>query len=115
MFAVMKPYAAPPPPGAQPPPLWGDEHHVRDLFGAGVTDVRVQRRTLRVRHFAGPEEFRDYFKTHYGPTIAAYRNVAGDPARTAALDRDLVELARRNGAGSGATDWEYLVVTARRA
>ena len=35
----MKPYAPPPPPGAQPPPLWGDEDHVRELFGDRVTEV----------------------------------------------------------------------------
>ena len=37
-----------------------------------------------------------------------------DPQRTAALDRDLADLARRNGAGTGAMDWEYLLLTARR-
>jgi hypothetical protein len=49
--------------------------------------------------------FRDYFKTNYGPTITAYRNIADDPQRTAALDHDLVELARRHGADTGAMDW----------
>jgi ubiquinone/menaquinone biosynthesis C-methylase UbiE len=114
MFAAMKPYAPPPPPGAQPPPLWGDADHVRDLFADAVTDVQVRRQALRVRHFATPEGFREYFKTHYGPTIAAYRNLADDPQRTAALDRDLADLARRNGADTGAMDWEYLLLTARR-
>jgi hypothetical protein len=65
---------------------------------------------------ATPEAFRDYFKAKYGPTIAAYKNVADDPKRTAALDHDLAELARRNehGTGSGAMDWEYLLITARK-
>ncbi|MFF5073926.1 hypothetical protein ACFY2R_22665 [Micromonospora olivasterospora] len=64
--------------------------------------------------FAGPDEFRDYFKTHYGPTISAYRAIAGDPERVAALDRDLAELARRHTSDSGAMRWEYLLLTARR-
>ena len=34
MLATMKPYAPPSPPGAQPPPLWGNEDHVKGLFGA---------------------------------------------------------------------------------
>jgi SAM-dependent methyltransferase len=114
MFATMKPYVPPPPPGAQPPPLWGDENHVRELLGDRVTDVQVERRSVGVRQFTTPVEFRDYFKTNYGPTIAAYRNIAGDPQRTADLDHDLVELARRYGAGSGPMDWEYLLFTARR-
>ncbi|MEU2268756.1 class I SAM-dependent methyltransferase [Streptomyces olindensis] len=119
MFATMKPYAPPPPPGAQPPPLWGDEDHVRGLLGDRVTDVRAERRTVRVERFATPEMFRDYFKERYGPTITVYKSIAGDPDRVAALDRDLAALARDAdlGTGQGGTvlDWEYLLLTARRA
>ncbi|AXE86753.1 class I SAM-dependent methyltransferase [Streptomyces sp. Go-475] len=119
MFATMKPYAPPPPPGAQPPPLWGDEDHVRGLLGDRVTDVRAERRTVRVERFATPEMFRDYFKERYGPTITVYKNIAGDPDRVAALDRDLAALARDADLGTGpggtALDWEYLLLTARRA
>jgi SAM-dependent methyltransferase len=116
LFATMKPYAPPPPPGAQPPPLWGSEEHVRGLLGARVTDVVARRQTLRVDHFAAPEAFRDYFKAWYGPTIAVYRNIADDPERVAALDRDLAELAHRHGGGAGTTvmEWEYLLLTARK-
>jgi SAM-dependent methyltransferase len=111
MFATMKPYAAPPPPGAQPAPLWGDPEHVRALFGDRVTDVVAERRMLRV------ERFRDFFKACYGPTIATYRFIGDDPERVAALDRDLADLGRRFGAadGSGAMEWEYLLLTARKA
>jgi SAM-dependent methyltransferase len=73
MFATMKPYAPPPPPGTQPPPLWGREDHVRGLLGDRVTDVRARRQTVRIDLFGRPEDFRDYFKANYGPTIAAYR------------------------------------------
>lgn len=116
MFAAMKPYAPPPAPGAQPPPLWGSEEHVRRLFGDQVTDVKARRQTVRVDRFARPEEFRDYFKTNYGPTVAIYRGIAAEPDRVAALDRDLSELARRYDHGAEATvmDWEYLLLTARK-
>jgi SAM-dependent methyltransferase len=116
MFATMKPYAAPPPPGAQPPPLWGQEDHVRGLLGDRVTDVRTHRGMLEVGHFADPDAFRAYFASHYGPTIAAYRGIADDPDRVAALDRDLVALAQRHDRGTDSTvlDWEYLLLTARR-
>ena len=73
MFATMKPFVAPPPAGVQPPPLWGDQAHVRELLGDRVTDVRVEHRTVRVTDFAEPADFREYFKTNYGPTIAAYK------------------------------------------
>jgi SAM-dependent methyltransferase len=116
MFATMKPYAPPPPPGAQPPPLWGSEDHVRELLGDRVEDVRTQTRALRVTYFATPEAFRDYFKLNYGPTITAYRGLADDPDRVAALDRDLADLGRRFDVGSDATvlDWEYLLFIARK-
>ena len=120
MFATMKPYAPPPPPGAQPPPLWGREDHVRSLLGDQITDVKAQRQTVRIDLFRRPEDFRDYFKSHYGPTIAVYQAIAGDPRRTAALDADLAGLSRRydTGAGSGqgsmVMEWEYLLLTARK-
>lgn len=118
MFAVMKPYAAPPPAGAQPPPLWGDETHVRELFGDRIADVRASRQLVTVDRFAAPEEFGDYFKAHYGPTTATFQRIADDPERVAALDRELADLARRYDRGTDGRvvmDWEYLVFTARRA
>jgi hypothetical protein len=117
MFATMKPYAAPPPPGAQPPPLWGSEDHVRELLGDRIEQVCTETRKLRVTLFATPEAFRDYFKTNYGPTISAYKFIADDPVRVAALDHDLAELGRRFDVGTDSTviDWEYLVFTARKS
>jgi hypothetical protein len=40
----------------------------------------------------------------------------GEPVKMVALDRDLAELARGNddGEGSTVTDWEYLLLTARK-
>lgn len=115
MFAAMRPYAPAPPPGAQPPPLWGDAAHVRDLLGDRVTDVRATREHLPVDCFASAEEFRDFFKRTYGPTIAVYRAVADDPVRVRALDDELVALAERHDSGGGAMEWEYLLWTATRA
>ncbi len=116
MFAAMKPYAAPPPPGAQPPPLWGSESHVRELLGDRVTDVVARKQALRVGQFATAEEFRDYFKARYGPTIAVYRFLGDDTERIAALDAELAALGRRYASGQGSTvmEWEYLLLTARR-
>ncbi len=119
MFATMKPYAAaPPPPGSQPPPLWGDVEHVRGLLGDGVSDLTASTAVLEVDRFDGPAGFLEFFKAKYGPTIAAYKGLAGDEDRIAALDRELVELAGRFGRGTDAgfrMEWEYLLVTATRA
>lgn len=113
MFATMRPYVPAPPPGVQPPPLWGDERHVRTLFGDSV-DVEISRGALPVHRFTDGAAFRDYFKTNYGPTITAYRGIAGDTDAIAALDADLAALADRELAGSSVMNWEYLIVTGRR-
>ncbi len=116
MLATMRPYAPAPPPGAPPPPLWGDERHVTALLADRVLDVSTQRRTVSVDAFDRPEDFRDFFKRTYGPTIVTYRAIASDPERIDALDRELVDLALRNDTGHGSLvmEWEYLLLTARR-
>ncbi|WP_181720622.1 class I SAM-dependent methyltransferase [Nocardia gipuzkoensis] len=115
MFATMKPFAPPPPPGAQPPPLWGDETHVRGLLGDRVTDLELRRENAVIDRFADATEFRDFFKTYYGPTVAVYKAIAGEPDKIAQLDGALAELAARHDMGNGRMEWEYLLVTARRS
>ena len=110
----MKPFVAPPPPGAQPPPLWGDLAHVRELLGDRVTDL--QRRASSCcasTSLADPVAFRDYFKTNYGPTIAAYRGLARRP-RAHRRARPGPGRPRRAVpyAGRRDLDWEYLLVVA---
>jgi ubiquinone/menaquinone biosynthesis C-methylase UbiE len=111
MFALMKPYAAPPPPGAQPPPLWGDERHVAALLGDRVERIQARRQSVAIP-FATGTQFRDYFKQRYGPTIAVYRNLGADAERATALDRALAELGDQNLAGTATMSWEYQLVTA---
>ena len=114
MFAAMKPFAPPPPPGAQPPPLWGRPEHLAELFGERVQDVTTRTESLPVTMFATAEEFRDYFKANYGPTIAVYKAIADDPAKVEALDQALIDLGNRfdRGGDSLEMDWEYLIYTA---
>jgi len=115
MFATMKPFAPPPPPGAQPPPLWGSEEHVLGLLGDRVTDVVARKERLPVDRFGTPEEFRDFFKACYGPTIAVYKSLADQPERAAELDAALADLGVRHDLGNGRMEWEYLLLTARRS
>ncbi|MFT4225055.1 class I SAM-dependent methyltransferase [Micropruina sp.] len=114
LFATVRPFVPAPPPGVQPAPRWGDPDYVTDLFGDGVTELRCERRMLRVDRFATGAEFRDFFRDNYGPTLGAYRNVGDDAVRRAELDVALAGLAD-DALIDGAMDWEYLVVTARRA
>ena len=117
MFAAMKSFVPPPPTGAQPPPLWGEEAHVRELFGEGVTDLTAVLDEVVVDAFETPGAFVDFFRANYGPTVAAYRGLADDPVRMAALSEELTNLARRHDRGSGKTimDWEYLLVRCSRS
>jgi len=115
LWGTMKPYAPPPPPGAQPPPLWGREDHVRALLGDRVTDLATERRTLPVHHFPDGAAFRDYFKAVYGPTIAVYRNIEGDSDRIAELDAAIARVGDSVLQGRSTMEWEYLLVTARKA
>lgn len=113
LFATMKPYAPPPPPGASPAPLWGSVEHVRDLFGDRVHDVVARQQALRVERFATGAQFRDFFKAHYGPTIAVYRFLGDDADKVDALDADMAALGERF-LTDGVMPWEYLIVTATR-
>ncbi|MDL5350697.1 methyltransferase domain-containing protein [Microbacterium sp. zg-YB36] len=113
LFATMKPYAPPPPAGASPAPLWGSVEHVRELFGDRVEAFVAHQQTLAVDRFAAGAEFRDFFKTNYGPAIAVYRFIADDPEKVAALDADLAALGDRFLA-DGVMPWEYLLVTGTR-
>lgn len=116
MFATIKPYAPTPPPGASAPPLWGDEDHVAQLFGDRVTSLELRRQTVLIDHCDSPVEFREYWKRNYGPTIAAYRNIADQPDRVAQLDGEFLAFleAWNDSAEPGRTAYhaEYLLATA---
>lgn len=90
----------PPPTGLASPMLWGTESHLRDLLGDGITTCAIETRTFTFR-FSSPEEFAEFFRLWYGPTLKAFAAL-GTEAR-AALEADLVQLARRwNRLGDGA-------------
>lgn len=82
----------PAPPGVASPLLWGTEAHLAGLFGQLVTDVRSVERTCVFR-FTSPEEFVDFFRRWYGPTLKAFE--ALDETGRTALSTDLADLARR--------------------
>jgi SAM-dependent methyltransferase len=105
----------PPPAGLRAPVEWGSEERLRELLGAAVTGLRVTRRDFVFR-FGVPEEFADFFRTNYGPTLKAFE--ALDDERRPLLHTDLVELARRHNRSTDGTvriPSAYLTVTAERA
>ncbi len=114
LFATMRDFVPAPPAGVQPPPLWGEETHVRELFGDRVDGLALDRDHIEVDLFPGPGDFRTYFRDNYGPTLMAYRGLADQPDRTAALDAALDALAADADEGSGRMRWEYVVLSGRR-
>ena len=113
MLTAIRPYRPCLLPGMPPEALWGREDYIRGLLADRVSDISTQRGILRVDRFDSAEACHGYFKNHYGPTINAYQNIADNPVLVAALDAELVELARRH-LTDAAMGWEYLLVTARK-
>ena len=83
----------PPPAGVASPMLWGTEAHLSELFGDAIESLEVVERTFTFR-YRSAEEFVEFFRTWYGPTLKAFAAVEGPQARRA-LGDDLVALAQR--------------------
>ena len=117
-FGVLGPYLPPPPPDTPSPLLWGDEAHVRGLFGDGVSSLEVSERELVERVPGPPAEYCDLYKRTFGPVVAAFASVEDDPERSANLDREFLEFATNANAGppEGPTElrFEYVLVVARK-
>ena len=118
-FEAFARYAPPPPPPALSPLLWGDEAHVRELFGDRVETLRLDRREY-VERSANPQAYVEFFQETFGPTIALRAFLADDPERAAAFDRESLEFAERanRGAPGGPAEYHYqylLVVAGKRS
>lgn len=89
----------PPGPG-EPPILWGDEDHVRALFG----DVRCERAAVHFSFESGAAAAA-FYRANFGPLVVA-RALADHPAQ---LDADVEAFFADVG---GDYDAEYLIVQA---
>ena len=106
---------APPPFKIDPPTLWGTEERLRELFGDGISELRIERRAWVVR-FPSAEYHLDYFRRWFGPTKMAFERLDEDGQR--ALAADLIALSNsHNIAGDVAlvAPSTYLEVVATRA
>jgi SAM-dependent methyltransferase len=82
----------PPPAGLRSPMLWGTEDHLRGLFGDRIRTLAVTERTFTFR-FLSAEQFVEFFRASYGPTLKAFAALGSSTAD--ALERDLIALVRR--------------------
>lgn len=117
-FELVGRYAPPPPPGALSPVMWGSEPHVRELFGDRVASLELSRGSYVERSPGDPAAYCELFNQTFGPIVALRTELANEPERLAALDRDFLEFATR--ANEAPPDrpaeylYEYLLVVARR-
>ena len=105
---------APPPPGMQPPLLWGTEDRLRELFGDGISELKVERRVAR-QVFRSADHYIDFFRTYFGPIKMAYERVGpdGEEALTSDL-REFLEASNSGGDRALVMKPEYLRVVATR-
>ncbi|MFS2005061.1 class I SAM-dependent methyltransferase [Duganella sp. CT11-25] len=105
----------PPPAGLKSPALWGTEDYLRELFGAGTAQMRVERKHFNFR-YASPAHWLQVFRDYYGPVHKAF--AALDEQGVLALEQDLFALLDRfNTAGEASliVPGEYLEVVITRA
>ncbi len=97
--------------------LWGDEAHVRKLFGDGVASLELTRTWLVERSRAAHVSTATSTRRPSGRQSLAL--LAGEPDRVAALDREFLAFATRmnRGEAEGPSEYhyEYLLVVARKA
>lgn len=112
MFRTMARHVAPPA-GLRSPMEWGSEERIKQLFGDQITALLAQPRIYTFR-FRSAEEYVEFFREHYGPTLKAF--AALDSAKQDALRQDLLETVRRydrrGGIGPIAVPGMYLEVIA---
>jgi 2-polyprenyl-6-hydroxyphenyl methylase/3-demethylubiquinone-9 3-methyltransferase len=117
-FELFGRFAPPPASGAQPVTAWGSEPHVRCLFGERVSSLEMTRKHASERMAGAPEDYVDFYKATFGPVVALYASLAGQPDRVEELDRAFLDFAVRanRGARGGPVEYAYeiLVVVARK-
>ena len=105
----------PPPAGVKSPDLWGTEARLRELFGAGMADLAINRR-FYVFRYRSAQHWLDVFRAYYGPVLRAFG--ALDAAGQAGLAADLTDLLERFNQGGPETltvPGEYLEVVVTRS
>jgi SAM-dependent methyltransferase len=113
-FGILAKHTGGPPPGTVPPMLWGGEEHVRELFGDGITELRVEHRVNR-QVFRSAEHYLEFFRAYFGPVKSAFEKVG--PEGAPALEGDLRAYLEKVNENERALvlEPEYLQVVAVRA
>lgn len=104
----------PPAAGVKSPALWGTEARLRELFGARLDTIAIERRNFVFR-YRNAAHWLEVFRTFYGPMHKAFE--ALDAEKQEALAADLIALAERFNRATDGTlvaPSEYLEVVIQR-
>ncbi len=114
LFMTIARHTGGPPPGTMPPVLWGTEERLRELFGEGISGLRLERQVSR-QAFRSADHYLDFFRTYFGPLRAAFDEVGPDGAP--ALEADLRDYLDEVNASERAMvlEPEYVQIVAIRA
>jgi len=77
LFMTIVKHTGGPPPGTVPPVLWGNEEHVRELFGDRVSDLETRRLPSRQAFFSA-DHYIEFFRSYFGPIQGAFEKVGPD-------------------------------------
>jgi SAM-dependent methyltransferase len=115
MFMTIAKHTGGPPPGVTPPALWGTEERVRELFGDGISELRIERRPSR-QAFRSPDHYLEFFRAYFGPIKTAFEKVGAEGEEALAADlRAYLEEVNTAGERALVIEPEYLQVIATRA
>lgn len=81
----------PPPPGVKSPALWGEEAHLRALFGPAAA-IGAAKKNFVFR-YRSPRHWVEVFRTFYGPVVKAFAAI--DPGAREVLEAELYALITR--------------------
>lgn len=113
LFKLMGRYL-PPAAGVKSPALWGTEARLRELFGARLDTIAIERRNFVFRYHSAAQ-WLEVFRTFYGPMHKAF--AALDAGMQESLAADLIALAEsfnRATDGTLVAPSEYLEVVIKR-
>lgn len=113
LFKLMGRYL-PPAAGVKSPALWGTEARLRELFGARLDSIAIERKHFVFRYHSATQ-WLEVFRTFYGPMHKAF--AALDAGMQESLAADLIALAEsfnRATDGTLVAPSEYLEVVIKR-
>ena len=116
-FRVLSAFAPPAPSGAPSPLLWGTKDHVKNLFGHRVQALEMTRHEYCETAMSSRAYF-ELFRDSFGPMVAIYAGLRGEPGRIAELDAAFMKFIarwnRNTSEGHVRIPYEYLLVLAHK-